>query len=101
MKITSAHCLLRILALSAAMLPTGSAVAQTGATSGSQGSESSEDDGWVPVKHLEFKPEDVEGGRLGPGGEEIVSVPRAQHRSLIEIRAGFEAEIVKTMDDCM
>lgn len=95
MKITFVNCLLRFLALSATLLPAGAALAQNGVGAGS------EDDGWVPVKHLEFKPEDVEGGRLGPGGEEIVSVPRAQHRSLIEIRAGFEAEIVKTMDEYM
>jgi len=36
---------------------------------------------------------------LGPDGALIVSVNRAEHPSLIEIRAGFEAEIVKTMEN--
>ena len=94
MKITSTNCLLRALAFFASMvLSRGAALAKDTAASGSEA------DGWVPVRHLEFKPEDVEGGRLGPGGEEIVSVPRAEHRSLIEIRAGFEAEIIKTMEN--
>jgi hypothetical protein len=93
MKITSTNGLLQILALSATMLCAGAAAAQGTTASGS------EDDGWVPVRHLEFKPEDVEGSRLDPGGSEIVSVPRAEHRSLIEIRAGFEAEIIKTMEN--
>jgi hypothetical protein len=56
-------------------------------------------DGWVPVKHLEFTPDDVEGGLLGPDGELIESVQRAPQPSLIEIRAGFEAEVVKTMEN--
>ncbi len=56
-------------------------------------------DGWVPVKHLEFTPDDVEGGLLGPEGELIESVQRAPQPSLIEIRAGFEAEVVKTMEN--
>ncbi len=56
-------------------------------------------DGWVPVKHLEFSPDDVEGGLLGPEGELIESIQRAPQPSLIEIRAGFEAEVVKTMEN--
>jgi hypothetical protein len=51
------------------------------------------------VKHLEFTAEDIEGGFLGPDGALIVSVNRAEHPSLIELRAGFEAEIVKTMEN--
>jgi hypothetical protein len=51
------------------------------------------------VKHLEFTAEDVEGGLLGPDGTLILSVKRAEHRSLIEIREGFEAEIIKTMEN--
>lgn len=93
MKITSTNCMLRVLTLSATVLAAGTVAAQD------QASSESADDGWAPVKNLEFKPEDIEGGRLGPGGEEIVGVPRAQHESLIEIRAGFEAEIVKTMEN--
>jgi hypothetical protein len=51
------------------------------------------------VKHLEFTPEDVEGGLLGPEGELIEIVQRAVQPSLIEIRQGFEAEVVKTMEN--
>jgi len=93
MKITSSKCLLRILALSVTILSAGTATAQDASPS------ESTDEGWAPVRHLQFKPEDVEGGRPGPGGEEIVGVPRAEHECLIEIRAGFEAEIVKTMEN--
>ncbi len=57
------------------------------------------DDGWVPVKHLEFSDEDIEGGWLGPEGDLIISTERARHASLIEIREGFEAEIIKTMEN--
>jgi len=57
------------------------------------------DDGWVPVKHLEFSDEDIEGGWLGPDGDLIVSTERARHPSLIEIREGFEAELIKTMEN--
>jgi hypothetical protein len=57
------------------------------------------DDGWVPIKHLEFTAEDVEGGLMGPDGELIQVVERAKHPSLIEIREGFEAEVVKTMEN--
>lgn len=60
---------------------------------------SAQDDGWVPVKHLEFSDEDIEGGWLGPDGELIVSTERAHHASLIEIREGFEAELIKTMEN--
>lgn len=63
------------------------------------GGTTPEADGWVPVKHLEFTADDVEGGLLGPDGELIEVAPRVQHRSLIEIREGFEAEVVKTMED--
>jgi len=56
-------------------------------------------DGWVPVKHLEFTPDDIQGGLLGPQGERIEAVVRAVQPSLIELRKGFEAEIVKTMED--
>lgn len=54
---------------------------------------------WVPVKHLEFTPDDVEAGLTGPDGELIEIVQRAAQPSLIEIRTGFEVELVKTMDD--
>jgi hypothetical protein len=59
----------------------------------------SQDDEWVPVKHLEFTADDVEGGLLGPNGELIVASERARHASLIEIREGFEAEIVKMLEN--
>ncbi len=56
-------------------------------------------DAWVPVKHLRFTDEDVRGGLCGPEGERIEVVPRVWQPSLIELRAGFEAEVVKTMED--
>jgi len=59
----------------------------------------SDSEGWVPVKHLEFSPDDIEGGWLGPEGEQITCVPPTHHPLLIEIRAGFESEIAKTMED--
>jgi hypothetical protein len=61
--------------------------------------QQAQDDGWVPVKHLEFTDDDVEGGLLGPDGELIMATERAHHPSLIEIREGFEAELIKTMED--
>ena len=64
-----------------------------------QESKEESGDGWVPVKHLQFTPEDVEGGWLGPEGVLIEVVPRAAQPSLIEIRQGFEAELVKTMEN--
>ena len=64
-----------------------------------ENASTSQDDGWVPVKHLEFSDEDIEGGWLGPDGELIVSTERARHPSLIEIREGFEAELIKTMEN--
>ncbi len=79
-----------LLTLAVTLLSPPAAVAQNAKDDG---------DGWVPVKHLEFTPEDIEGGVLGPDGELIESVPRASHPSLIEIRGGFEAEVVKTMEN--
>jgi hypothetical protein len=93
MKRTTTNRLLTILALSVSLLSAGPASAQGGRTANSS------DDGWVPVKHLEFTPDDIEGGLSGPEGEPILSVRRAEHPSLIEIRAGFEAEVVKTMEN--
>ena len=55
--------------------------------------------GWVAVKHLNFTQDDIEGGLVGPEGELIEIVQRASQPSLIEIRAGFEAEVVKTMEN--
>ena len=93
MKTTPTSHLLQIIAFSASLLSAGTAAAQDPAAAPSG------DDSWAPVKHLEFTADDIEGGLLGPQGEQITSVPRAQHSSLIEIRAGFEAEIVKTMEN--
>jgi hypothetical protein len=56
-------------------------------------------DDWVPVKHLEFTDEDIAGGISAPDGTLIQSVPRATHCSLIEIREGFEPELVKMTED--
>ena len=93
MKHSSNGRLIRILVLAACLLSARGVSAQ------SAKGETTDGDGWVPVKHLEFTPDDIEGGLLGPSGEQITSVPRAEHPSLIEIRQGFEAEIVKTMED--
>jgi hypothetical protein len=93
MKTTPTNHLLQIIAFSVALLSAGTAAAQSSAAA------QSDDDGWVPVKHLEFSPDDIEGGLLGPSGEQITSVPRAEHPSLIEIREGFETELVKTMEN--
>ena len=93
MKTTRANRLLQIVALSTSLLSAGTTAAQASTDS------KSEDEGWAPVKHLEFTAEDIEGGFLGPDGTLITSVNRAAHPSLIEIRAGFEAEIVKTMEN--
>jgi hypothetical protein len=54
---------------------------------------------WAPVKHLQFTDEDVEGGKLGADGELIAPVTPACQPTLIEIRKGFEAEILKTMEN--
>ncbi len=81
-----------LLLVTCATLGTGTARAQSS-------TPQPQDDGWVPVKHLEFSDEDIEGGYLGPDGELIVAADRAHHPSLIEIREGFEAEIIKTMEN--
>jgi hypothetical protein len=61
--------------------------------------EPSRGDAWVPVKRLVFTPDDIEGGTLAPEGVRIESIRRAEQSSLIELREGFEAELVKTMED--
>ncbi len=53
----------------------------------------------MPVQHLRFTDEDVRGGIMDSDGALIEVVQPATHSSLIEIRQGFEAEILKTMDD--
>jgi hypothetical protein len=78
--------------LAAALLSAPFATAQGGGSGG-------DSDPWVPVKHLQFTDEDVRGGLLGPEGELIEIVQRAPQPSLIELREGFEAEVVKTMED--
>jgi hypothetical protein len=85
--------LLQSLAIAACLLSARGVSAQ------SAKGEITDGDGWVPVKHLTFTPEDVEGGLVGPEGEPIEVVRRAAQPSLIEIRAGFEAEVVKTMEN--
>jgi hypothetical protein len=78
------------------MLLLGSSfVANTGWAQGGEDGK----DGWVPVKHLAFTDEEIEGGVFTPDGERIETILRATHPSLIELREGFEAEIVKTMED--
>jgi hypothetical protein len=72
-------------------------VAGTGLAQGDRGEDGK--DGWVPVKHLTFTDDDIEGGIMAPDGTRIESVLPVTHPSLIELREGFEAEIVKTMED--
>ena len=48
---------------------------------------------------VEFSDDDIEGGVLGPEGELLQSINKAEHDSLIEIRQGFEPEIVKMLED--
>jgi hypothetical protein len=100
MKTARVNRLLTALAFSASLLSAGSATAQGAeAKSSAKSNAKSNNDIRVPVKHLEFTPDDIEGGVFGPEGELITSVPRAEHSSLIEIRAGFEVEVVKTMEN--
>jgi hypothetical protein len=89
MNTTRKFPLIHVCALFTLLLPAGSALAQSAHS----------DEDWVPVKHLEFTPDDVEGGYLAPDGEQIVSVKHAQHASLIELRQGFEPEIIKMLED--
>jgi hypothetical protein len=84
---------IRILALVACLLSARGVSAQ------SDKGDNRDEDGWVAVKHLSFTQEDIEGGLVGPEGELIEIVQRASQPSLIEIRAGFEAEVVKTMEN--
>jgi len=93
MKSTPTPQLFRIVAFTACLF-TAAAVPGTGARA-----DNDDRDAWVPVKHLEFTPDDIQGGLLGPEGEPIESVVRAVQPSLIELRKGFEVEIVKTMED--
>jgi hypothetical protein len=85
--------LLRVFVLVTALL-----AANTGLAQGTR-DESASGEGWAPVQHLEFTPEEIEGGVFTPDGTRIESIVRAVHPSLIEIRAGFEAEIVKMVED--
>jgi hypothetical protein len=53
----------------------------------------------VPVKHLSFSDEDIQGDTMAADAPLIQSVRAASQSSLIEIREGFEAEIVKMTED--
>jgi hypothetical protein len=59
----------------------------------------SDSEGWAPVKHLCFSDEDIQGSITDPDGDLIEAISPATHSSLIEIRQGFEAELVKTMEN--
>jgi hypothetical protein len=85
--------LLKLFALTATLFSAGAASAQI------PGGTRSDDAQWAAVKHLEFTADDIEGGLMGPEGEPIIVVSRAEHESLIELRANFEAEIVKSLED--
>ena len=93
MKNPNRNRLFHTFALFTCLLTSGSAAAQ-----GIRAVDT-DSDGWVPVKRLEFTPDDIRGGLLGPEGERIDTVIRADQPSLIELRTGFEAEVVKTMED--
>jgi hypothetical protein len=56
-------------------------------------------DGWAPVKRLTFTDDEIKGGVFAPDGTRIESLVRVEHPCLIELREGFEAEIVKMMED--
>jgi hypothetical protein len=86
--------LLEVAALLTAFV-SPAALAQDPVKSGGPG----ESDTWAPVKHLRFTDEDIQGGISDPDGVLIEVVPPAMHSSLIEIRQGFETEIVKTLED--
>jgi hypothetical protein len=60
---------------------------------------SSDSEAWAPVRHLRFSDEDIQGGITDPDGVLIEAVPPSTHASLIEIRQGFGAELVKTMEN--
>jgi hypothetical protein len=89
--------LLQALLLGACSFVANTGVAQVG--KGEQRGGEGGGDGWAPVKHLAFTDEEIEGGTFAPDGTRIESVLPVAHPSLIELREGFEAEIVKTMED--
>jgi hypothetical protein len=62
------------------------ATAQTQATPG------------TPV-HYDFDDDNVEGDLQRPDGELISSIPKADQKSLIEIRKNFIPEILKMVED--
>jgi hypothetical protein len=93
MKSASKGRLLQVFVLAAGLGTAGSSLAQ------GSGGERSSDEGWAPVKHLTFTPEEIEGGTFAPDGTRIESILPAEHPSLIELREGFEAEIVKMLED--
>lgn len=99
MKNTSLLLLVMLATLGIGIEGTARAQASRSAGQVEKQDEQDQSDGWVPVKHLAFSDEDVEGGWLGPDGELIVATERARHPSLIEIREGFEAELIKTMEN--
>jgi hypothetical protein len=83
--------LIPTLVLAAGLLAANTGHAQEEARSGG--------DGWAPVKRLTFTDGEIKGGVFAPDGTRIESVVRAEHPCLIELRTGFEAEIVKMMED--
>jgi len=88
--------LLRLLVCAMPLLLAGLAFAE-----GAEGREeaTSGAEGWQPVKRLTFGPDDIEGRKPTPDGENIQTIVGATQPSLIELRLGFEAEIIKTMED--
>jgi hypothetical protein len=87
---------LRLLFCAAPLLLAGPVFAE-----GDEGAEASTNGaiGWQPIKRITFSPDDVEGQKLTPDGENIQTIVSATQPSLIELRLGFEAEIIKTMED--
>jgi hypothetical protein len=69
------------------------------AKNGNRNATAAADDEPAPVKRLSFDDEDIQGGFLDPDGVLIQAEPRVKHVSLIEIREGFEDEVVKMVED--
>jgi hypothetical protein len=61
--------------------------------------ESRADDGKSGVKHYDFDDDQVDADRLSPEGILIETVPRARHKSLIDLRTNFDAEMLKGLEN--
>lgn len=71
-----------------ATLLTGRAVAQ----------DSKIDDSKGATKHYDFDDDQVEADRLSPDGTLVDVIKVARHRSLIDLRTDFNAEMLKSLE---